>query len=149
MPDDDYAYDIDQCDVPKERRNALQRYRERRRLWLTWLDTDEHHAIWPTIHTMVWTDVAFKSLTELALDGDDGNALNNVLVFEALVTGHFATQVLAIRRLMDDTSKQDRISLRVLIKDLNRHAGLFTRENYVCFDGLRYDYAAVRNARFI
>ena len=53
MPDDSYAYDINQRDVPKERRSALQRYHARRRLWLTWLHTDEHHAIWPTLHTMV------------------------------------------------------------------------------------------------
>ena len=68
MPDDSYAYDVNQCDVPKERRNVLQRYHARRRLWLTWLHTDEHHAIWPTLHTMVWTDVAFNALTAFAVD---------------------------------------------------------------------------------
>jgi hypothetical protein len=39
--------------------------------------------------------------------------------------------------------------LRSLVKDLNRHADLFTRENYVCYDGSPYDYVAVRHARFI
>jgi hypothetical protein len=147
MPEDGYAYGIDQCDVPRERRNALQRYRDRRRLWLTWLHTDEHHAIWPTLHSMVWTEVAFGTLTALAVDSGE-NALNNPLLAEALVTGHVATQVLAIRRLMEDGPKE-RLSLRSLIKDLNRNAALFTRENYVCYDGSPYDYAAVREARFI
>ena len=147
MPEDGYACGIDQCDVPRERRNALQRYRDRRRLWLTWLHTDEHHAIWPTLHSMVWTEVAFGTLTALAVDSGE-NALNNPLLAEALVTGHVATQVLAIRRLMEDGPKE-RLSLRSLIKDLNRNAALFTRENYVCYDGSPYDYAAVREARFI
>ena len=49
---------------------------------------------------------------------------------------------------MEDGPKE-RLSLRSLIKDLNRNAALFTRENYVCYDGSPYDYAAVREARFI
>jgi hypothetical protein len=95
---------------------------------------------------MVWTDVAFKALTAFA-KGDDENALNNPLVAEALVTGHVATQVLAIRRLMEDSPKE-RLSLRSLVKDFKRHIALFTRENYVCYDGLPNDYLAVRDARF-
>jgi hypothetical protein len=78
-------------------------------LWLSWLHTDEVHPIWPTLHTMVWTDVAFRTLT--AFMSNEENALNNPLIEEALVKGHLATQVLAIRRLVEDSSK-DRISLR-------------------------------------
>ena len=48
---------------------------------------------------------------------------------------------------MEDTSKE-RLSLRRLVTDLKRHRALFTRENYVCCDGLPYDYQAVRNALF-
>jgi hypothetical protein len=54
-------------------------------------------------------------------------------------------QVLAIRRLMDD-SGSGVISLRRLLKDMKANIHLFTRENYVCFDGLPYDYRAVREA---
>jgi hypothetical protein len=96
---------------------------------------------------MVWTDVAFKTLTNFAV-GDDGNALNNPLMIEALLHGHVATQVLAIRRLVDD-GNSDIISLRRLVKDMRRNFALFTRENYVCFDGLPYDYEAVRHTRFM
>lgn len=144
---DNLAYTLAQCDVPEERRAALQSYRDKRRLWLSWISTDEHHAIWTVLSSMVWTDVAFKTLTNFAV-GDEGNALNNQLMVEALLNGHVATQVLAIRRLMDD-GNSDIISLRRLIKDLKRNFTLFTRENYVCFDGLPYDYEAVRHARFM
>lgn len=143
----EYAYPITQCDVPPERRAALESYRGKRHVWLSWVNSDEHHAIWRTLQSMVWTDVAFKTLTNFAV-GDDDNALNNQLMVEALLNGHVATQVLAIRRLMDK-SNTDIISLRRLLKDLRRSFALLTRENCVCFDGQPYDYEAAREARFM
>ncbi|MFZ0496812.1 MAG: hypothetical protein WBE80_09115 [Methylocella sp.] len=141
MPDD-YAYPIAQCDVTTEKRTALQSYRDKRRLWLSWIDKDEHHAIWRVLSSMVWTDVSFRALTHFAVN-DENNGLNNSLLAEALLDGHVATQVLAIRRLMDDGSS-DIISLRRLVKDLRRNFALLTRENYVCFDGLPYNYESVQ-----
>ena len=55
--------------------------------------------------------------------------------------GHIATQVLAVRRLVDN--RADVISLRRLLKDIRRNCNLFTRENYICHDGLPFDYGAV------
>jgi hypothetical protein len=45
MPND-YTYSVAQCDVTAENRGALQSYRDKRLLWLSWIDADEHHAIW-------------------------------------------------------------------------------------------------------
>jgi hypothetical protein len=139
---DDYTYSITQCDVPPERRTALQSYRDKRRLWLSWIDKDEHHAIWQVLSSMVWTDASFKLLSHFA-EGDESNALSNTLLGQALIDGHVATQVLAIRRLVDDRNA-DVISIRRLVKDIRRNFALFTRENFVCFDGLPYDYDAVQ-----
>jgi hypothetical protein len=139
----DYAYAITECDVAVEKRPVLQAYRDKRRLWLSWIDTDEHHAIWTTLSLMIWTDVAFRTLAQCAID-DENSGLTNTLLSEALLNGHVATQVLAIRRLIDDRNK-DIISLRRLVKDIRRNFDLFTRENYVCFDGLPYDYETVQN----
>jgi len=69
MPDE--HCEIDQCDVPKERHHALRCFREKRLVWLAWLDKDEHHAIWQTLNGLVWREVAFKSLTALALCYDE------------------------------------------------------------------------------
>jgi hypothetical protein len=140
MPDD-YTYSVSQCDVPIERRNALQSYRDKRKLWLSWIDTDEHHAIWQVISSMVWRDAAFKTLMHFAL-ANENNGLNNSLLADALIEGHVATQVLAIRRLVDKS--KNTISLRRLIMDLKGGFALLTRENCVCFDGLPYDYEAVQ-----
>jgi hypothetical protein len=142
MPDD-YAYSIAQCDVATEKRGALESYRDKRRLWLLWIDKDEHHAIWQVLSSMVWTDVSFKVLTHFAINNEN-NGLNNSLIAEALLNGHVATQVLAIRRLIDGRKKKDTVSLRRLVNDLRHNFCLFTRENYVCFDGLRYDYQDVQ-----
>jgi|SRR5579862_1383010 len=140
---DDYAYAINQCDVPPERRAALESYRDKRRLWLSWIDKDEHHAIWQVLSSMAWTDASFKMLSHFAM-GDESSALSNTLLGQALIDGHVATQVLAIRRLVDDRNG-DVISIRRLVKDLRRNFALFTRENFVCFDGLPYDYDVVQH----
>lgn len=140
MTAEDYQYAIGQCDVPPEGRRALEAYRAKRRQWLEWLDTDEHHAIWTNISALVWNDVSFRTLAQLAIDNPE-SCLGNTLVGEKLINGHVATQILAIRRLVDN--RRDVISLRRLIKDVRQNFELFTRENYVCFDGLPYDYEAV------
>lgn len=138
---DGYAYSLDQCDVLDKK--SLDQFRAKRRVWLSWLETDEHHAIWSTIHSLVWTDVAFRSLTGFAAT-DEPTALHNRLIAEALIDGYFATQILAIRRLVDG-GNNDIISLRRLLKDIKRHAHLLTRENYVCHDGLPYDHDTVQH----
>ena len=70
----DYAYMITQCDVPPERRAALETYRGKRRLWLSWINEDEQHAIWQVLSSMVWTDASFKLLSYFA-EGDQSSAL--------------------------------------------------------------------------
>jgi hypothetical protein len=140
MKSSEFQYTLAQCDVPPERRATLEAYRAKRLQWLAWLDDDEHHAIWTAISAMVWTDVSFRTLAQLAID-DEESCLGNSLLAEQIINGHVATQVLAIRRLVDN--RADVISLRRLIKDVRRCWNLFTRENYVCHDGLPYDYEPV------
>jgi hypothetical protein len=135
-----YKYKLADCDVADKR--ALESYRAKRATWLSWINTDEHHAIWDVLAGMVWTDISFRSLTQFAID-DENSALHNTLLTEALIGGQVATQVLAIRRRVDNRG-DDVISLRKLLKDIRSNFPLLTRENYVCFDGLPYDYEAVQ-----
>jgi hypothetical protein len=141
---EDYKYPISQCDIPAERHPALQSFRDKRRAWVSWISTDEHHAIWTELSSMVWVDVSFKILTHLALSSED-SALNNQLLAESLLNGNVATQVLSIRRLVDRRN-DDIISLWRLVKDIDKNFNLITRENYVCYDGLPYDYERARLA---
>jgi hypothetical protein len=136
----DYEFTLDQCDVVDK--TTLAAFREKRCTWLIWLETDEHHAIWQVLSTMVWRDVVFRTIAEVA-NSDQESGLHNPLLTEALLSGYFSTQVLAIRRLMDNASKHV-ISLPRLLKDLRRNLKLFTRENVVGFDGLPYDHEATQ-----
>src|ERR1700738_625042 len=61
---EDYKCTPEQCDV--EDKTALATFRDNRGVWLSWLNTDEHHAIWQVISSMVWHDVYFRTLAELA-----------------------------------------------------------------------------------
>jgi hypothetical protein len=88
-----YRYTIDQCDVPEERRHTLRRFRQKRLEWLSWLYADSHHAIWPTLHTMVWMHVSLRTLTSFVAENEE-NALANPLLVGALQSGFVATQVL-------------------------------------------------------
>ena len=81
----------------------------------------------------------FRTLSHIGAT-DHGSGLHNPFLTEALIEGHIAIQVLAIRRLMDKA--KDVISLWRLLEDLKKYIGLFTRENFVAYDGLPYDYEA-------
>ena len=37
---EEYTYTLAQCDVPIERHSVLQSYRDKRRLWLSWISTE-------------------------------------------------------------------------------------------------------------
>ncbi len=138
--DYDYKYSPEQCDVNDKA--ALITYRNKRRGWLTWLETDEHHTIWQVLSSMVSHDVSFRTFAELANNNPD-SGIHNPLLTEALVNGYFSIQVLSIRRLMDTT--RGMISLPRLLNDLQQNIRLFTRENVVGFDGLPYDYQAAQH----
>ena len=58
-------------------------YRAKRGQWLAWLDTDEHHAIWSAISAMVWTDVSFRTLVQIATDNEK-SSLSNTLIAEQI-----------------------------------------------------------------
>jgi hypothetical protein len=132
MKSNDYQYSLALCDVAIERRSQLESYRSHRRRWISWLDTDEHHAIWTTLSQMVWTDVSFGTFRELAEGLEktgEKSCLHNPLIVEQIVYGHVARRVLAIRRLMDKTSGV--ISLRPTdLPDMEKleEAGLLSKD---------------------
>ena len=136
---DPYKYPIEQCEVLDKEKLVM--FREKRQQWLDWLKTDEHHAISTLVSSMAWNDVLFRTLSRIGAT-DQGSGLHNPFLTEALVEGHIAIQILAIRRLMDKGNNV--ISLWRLLKDMKKHIGLFTREIFIAYDGLPYDYEAVQ-----
>jgi hypothetical protein len=45
----------------------LESFGAKRLARLSWIDTDEHHAIWTVLSSMVWTDVSFRTLAQFAI----------------------------------------------------------------------------------
>lgn len=134
----EYSYYIRDCQA--DDKTALHSFRQKRAQWSDWLDDDPEHAIWNAIQSLVWRDTTFAAISKLALENLEG-PLHTVLLGETIVNGHITMQVMALRRLID--RGRNVISLPRLITDIKLNWELLTRENFVCFDGLPYDYEAV------
>ena len=141
----DYQYPVSECRAGN--RENLETFRGKRQEWLLWMDGSAPHSIWPQIRQMLWDDVLFRTINDLREEatarptpsvGFNGPALR---LFQA---GFLATQVMAIRRLTDD--RKDVLSLRRLIKEIEKRRKIMTREVYVSHDGLPYDFESVRLA---
>lgn len=147
--EDGCATPVEQCSV--EDKSALIKFRAKRLEWLSWLNTDEHHAIWKQITATAWNDAVFRVLNEARnpADGDQVSATNGMLG-RFIDQGYVSTQVLAIRRLVEvpKPSKKrpaDIISLPRLLEDIRAYRPNLTRELFVSYDGLPYEWEAVRD----
>ncbi len=133
-----YHSRIEDCDVID--RTSLAEYRDKRDEWLTWyeLDKDEPNSIQQQLFSMHFLDITYRIISEARQIKDGSNPTpQSALLSHLLDQGYVATQVLAIRRLLDKGS--DVISVRRLLNDISKHKHLITREIYVCHNGLPYD----------
>ena len=122
-------------------RTALAQYQAKREKWMRWYSLDEHepNSIERQIASMVFLDMTYCILAEARIDTDGASvAAASGFLANFLDHGYVATQVLAIRRLLDNRS--DVISVRRLLKDIKKSRHLLTREIYVSHDGLPYDF---------
>lgn len=153
MPDEPAGKPVELADCDVVDRELLPRFIAKRTEWLHQLEGDAEHGIWAQITAMLWDDAAFRAINEsrrLAAARGGASAALNRLVARLLDRGFVATQVLAVRRLMDSEARSaDRqvVSLRRLLTDIRRNRHLITRENYVCVDGKPYDPGPGQDAR--
>lgn len=130
---------VKKCDVLNPMR--LTEYRKARAKWLGWYEfrKDEPNNIEGQIIRMVFLDMGYRVLTRPRSETpqDSTIAARNGLLGASLDIGYAATQVLAIRRLLD--GRPDVVSLQRLLNDLKKNRNLITRENYVAWDGKPYD----------
>ena len=119
-------------------------FRLKRQEWYRCL-IDDNYSVSKQILHLLWNDSVFRSYNEarrISIEkNDDETGLNSPLV-NLLDEGFVALQVMAIRRLTDpnfyDPNKAV-ISLLRVINDIGDSLHLFTRENYICFDGTAYE----------
>jgi hypothetical protein len=131
---------IDKCEVVEK--DGLVRYRQKWLQWMSWYQhsDSEPHSIESQIHRMFFNDLTYRaavSVREAAGTDVSISARSPTLAF-LLDQGYVVSQVLAIQKLLD--AKNGVISVRRLLKDVEKQRSLITREVYVSGTGLPYEY---------
>ncbi|MCD6376634.1 MAG: hypothetical protein J7L94_13980 [Caldisericaceae bacterium] len=142
-----YNYTIEQCDILDKRKGEA--FRQKRLQWMEWLHGEDPHSISQQIYSMLWDHALFLTVNELrkiaVTEPEKGVGFNRPVIrlFDA---GFATTQAATIRRLIEKPKRNPKlavISLRRILDDIKQNLSLITRENYVCYDGLPYDYELV------
>jgi len=134
--------DICECDVKDKESLAL--FRLKRDEWKRCL-IDDNYSVSRQFSHLLWNDAVFRAFNEarrLSLETKKDDVGLNGPVINLMDEAFIASQVMAIRRLSDPNffdPKKAVISLRRIIDDIGDSLHLFTRENYICFDGTAYE----------
>ena len=144
-----YNYPIDQCDfLDKDKGEAFRNIRLK---WIEWLHGEDPHSISRQISSMLWDYALFITVNELRRVAESESEKEvgfNGPVIRLFDAGFATTQAVAIRRLIEKPKKDPKwavISLRRVLNEIENNIDLITRENYVCYDGLPYDYSTVQD----
>lgn len=130
-----YKYQMHDCDV-SDRKN-LESFRALRTKWIVWLD-----QIWNEICAMLSNDAYFRLINEarkLAEEFPDKNVGFNAGIASMIDVAYGHQQVMTVRRLNDSSTSV--VSLRGLLLDIRKNLEKITREVYVSYDALPYDYS--------
>jgi hypothetical protein len=142
-----YKYPIDQCDILDKDKGKS--FREMRMKWIEWLHGKDHHSISKQISSILWDYALFITVNELRridVEEPENDVGINGPVIHLFDAGFVTTQAVAIRRLIEKPKNDPQwavISLLRVLNDIEQNLDLMTRENYVCYDGLPYDYNLV------
>ncbi|HOO50826.1 MAG TPA: hypothetical protein PLK94_06000 [Alphaproteobacteria bacterium] len=144
-----YKYSIDECDFLDKVKGEA--FRKMRLKWIEWLHGEDPFSISRQISSMLWDYALFITINELRRMAESKPLKDvgfNGPVIRLFDAGFATTQAVAIRRLIEKPKKDPKwavISLRQVLKEIEKNLDLMTRENYVCYDGLPYDYGAVQD----
>lgn len=135
----EYEYTVEQCDVPKVRRAALAEYRVFRSKCLEYMRGASVTSVTSQVHSLTWHTAVFRTLNE-ARRLEPKRAVNGP-TWDLITDGYANLMTLGIRRLVDKDPRTD--SLWNVIAQIEKRSELLTREKFICYDGLPYDYQAV------
>lgn len=136
----EYEYSLEQCDVPEVRRASLGQYRAFRRKCLEYMRGTSDTSVMNQVHDLAWHTAVFRTLNEARRIEPD--RLVNGALWELTTAGYVSLMSLGIRKLVDKGPKTN--SLWNVVALVERRPELLTREKFICYDGLPYDYEAVR-----
>jgi AbiU2 len=132
-----------ECDV--EDKESLAVFRNKIRRWCQILTGDDIHSIFNQIQDMVWNDTVYRTFNEARRLSEETNDPSTGLpgtVIELLDLSFLMSQTMAIRRLTDSHEwRPERAvySLPSLIEEIKESKAFFSRENYVCYDGIPFE----------
>jgi hypothetical protein len=136
----DYEYPLERCDVPEARRPLLTEYRVFRRKVLEQMRGPSETSVMNQVHDLAWHTAVFRTLNE-ARRVEPDRAVNGAM-WELITAGYASLMTLGIRKLVDRDPRTD--SVWNVIAMVERQPELLTRETFVCYDGLPFDYEAVQ-----
>ena len=137
-----YQFPVEQCDVLPERRRRLERFRATRERWLERLNGPHANAVSNQLRTLMYFDTAYATLT--AAHRLEAYRPINEMLFMLYEHGYASLIATGVRRLVDTDEKTGSLmSLVLAIESVEQHESLFTRENFVCNDGLPFDFQTV------
>jgi len=146
---------ICRCDVKDT--GLLARFREKLKHWKNCLlDENDCHSVYNQLTELFWDHTVYSTFNEarrLSIETNDPSTGLQGTIIDLLDRTFMKSQATAIRRLTD--KRKDVISLRRLIIEIQENRNLYSRENYVCYDGISFDDAlgddpdvlSMRNAR--
>jgi hypothetical protein len=133
--------DICICDV--EDKELLACFRDKLTRWKTCLsDQKDYHSIYNQLTNLFWDHTVFRTFNEarrLSIETNDPSTGLQGTIIDLLDRNFMDSQAIAVRRLTDQ--RKDVVSLRRIIDEIRENANLYTRENYVCYDGISFDEA--------
>ena len=97
---------------------------------------DNETSVMTQVHNLAWYTVVFRTLNE-ARRIEPEQKVNGAL-WELLTAGYGGLLTLGIRKLVDKDPRTD--SLWNAIDLIKKRPELLTREKFVCYDGLPYDW---------
>ena len=139
-----YSMMINICDCDVQDKEALAIFRAKRANWNNWL-FEERLSISNQITHMLWNDAIYRTFNEarrLTINRESESLGFNGPLLHLLDEGFLVSQVMAIRRLTDRNfydPKKGVLSVLRLIDDMSANIDIFTRENYVSYDGSKYE----------
>lgn len=139
---DRFKTTVKDCDVV-EKKNLIG-YRQKWVQWMSWYGygAPEPNNIQTQIHRMLFNDLTYRATVSVRSSEDAGMEISarSATLAYLLDQGYVVSQVLALQKLLDNGS--DVISVKRLLKNVEKHRSFITREVYVAGAGLPYDFTS-------
>lgn len=132
----EYKYGLEECDVPEVRRAALSEYRTFRRKCLEYIRGPIDNSVMNQVHDLAWHTAVFRTLNEARRL--EPERLVNGTLWELAAAGYTNLMSIGMQKLVDRDHRAD--SLWNLVTQVESRHELLSREEFVCYDGLPFDY---------